>query len=79
MRARSSMSRLAASQRTRRVSSAAITVARASSAASRDDASCAQPMGTAASVSTPPCPQSRPVMGSILHYAAWPAGPCGRR
>jgi hypothetical protein len=48
------MFRLEASQRTRRVSSAAIRLARASSATSRAEASSARPMGTAASVSTPP-------------------------
>ena len=51
------MFRLDASQRTRRVSSAAIRVAWESSAASRDDASSARPIGTAASVSTPPPPR----------------------
>src|SRR5579862_9703825 len=58
------MSRLAASQRTRRVSSAAMTVALASSSARRRDASSARPIGTAASVSTPSSPCSP--MGSIL-------------
>jgi hypothetical protein len=53
MRACSVMLRLAASQRTRRVSSAAMIVAWASSAASRGEASSARPIGTAASVSTP--------------------------
>ena len=59
MRAFSVISRLDASQRTRRVSSAAMIVARASSAASRGEASSAWPIGTAASVSTPPSSLSR--------------------
>src|SRR5262249_24626315 len=48
------MFRLEASQRTRRVSSAAIRLARASSATSPAEASSAPPMGTPASGSTPP-------------------------
>ena len=68
MRACRVMSRLDASQRTRRVSSAAMIVARASSAASRGEASSARPIGTAASVSRPSWSSSRPVMGSILSY-----------
>ena len=43
-------------------------VARASSAASRGEASSARPIGTAASVSRPAWSSSRPVMGSILSY-----------
>ncbi len=70
MRAVSATSRLDASQRTRRVSSAAMIVARASSAASRGEASSARPIGTAASVSTPACSWSRSAMGSILSYVA---------
>jgi hypothetical protein len=66
MRAFSVISRLDASQRTRRVSSAAMIVARASSAASRGEASSAWPIGTAASVSTPPSSLSRSLSRSSL-------------
>jgi hypothetical protein len=66
MRARSVISRLDASQRTRRVSSAAMIVARASSAASRGEASSARPIGTAASVSTPAPSFSRSLSRSAM-------------
>ena len=66
MRAFSVISRLDASQRTRRVSSAAMIVAPASSAASRGEASSAWPIGTAASVSTPPSSLSRSASRSSL-------------
>jgi hypothetical protein len=66
MRACSVISRLDASQRTRRVSSAAMTVARASSAASRGEASSARPIGTAASVSTPVSSWSRSAMAAFF-------------
>ena len=66
MRAFSVISRLDASQRTRRVSSAAMIVARASSAASRGEASSAWPIGTAASVSTPASSLSRSLSRSAM-------------
>jgi hypothetical protein len=75
MRACSVISRLDASQRTRRVSSAAMTVARASSAASRGEASSARPIGTAASVSTPACSLSRSAMAAFSTTVVRLAGP----
>ena len=75
MRALSSTPRLAASQRTRRVSSAAMIVALASSAASRGEASSARPIGTAASVSTPACSWSRSAMAAFSTTLVRLAGP----
>ena len=75
MRACSVISRLDASQRTRRVSSAAMIVARTSSAASRGEASSARPIGTAASVSTPACSLSRSAMAAFSTTVVRLAGP----